>query len=420
MDKNDYRMLIVAGNWAQDKKDARPSGVMRKLAAALIGSKMKFAKFDMRNGGDYDELARLRDRIGGYDFVIWAPNVDNDMEKVMPDKTKHPETIIVTTKNNRSGKYSFQELIQRALVTKSNLVIEITDSERFKNTLSFKDTLSFRLIDPLMNMYYEGTDVKTLAEKIASRLAYLKRITRQKTYQETADKSLVLKWYFDSFSEEMKQADKNIAVPPQEKFLELVHGYADIFTGLMPPLVNQERFIGNCSMKPNPVIGRCSKSMPSFRQDGVVFVSKRNIDKAQIQMEHFVPVWWDKDENIIKYCGEDKPSVDTPIQVRLYDALPQIKYMIHAHCYIARDNPHAVYWTNTVNPCGAIEEADEILDAIDRTCGSRAHRAYFINLRGHGSIIMASSIELLRDIKFESRPAPEPIYCDGSDRRDES
>lgn len=37
---------------------------------------------------------------------------------------------------------------------------------------------------------------------------------------------------------------------------------------------------------------------------------------------------------LLYYCGDDKPSVNTPIQVRLYEALPNIKYMIHSHCGI--------------------------------------------------------------------------------------
>lgn len=404
VDNKRYKMLIVAGDWSKNESEARPSGMMRKLAAKLLETKAKFERFDVRNGGRYEDLIILKNQIGEYDFVIWAPNVSNDLEKVMPDKAAHPAAMIVTTKNNRSGKYKFQDIVQRALITKSNLVIEIKDSERFENTLSFA------LIDPLMNMFYRGTNIESLAENLINRLIYLKAITRQKTYQAPEDKSLVLKWYFDSFSEEMIQDGKNIPVPSRERFLELVHKYADIFTGLMPPLANQKRFIGNCSMKPNPVIGRCSKSMPSFRADDMIFVSKRNIDKSQIQMEHFVPVQWDKKKNRVRYYGLDKPSVDTPIQVRLYDALPNIRYMIHAHCYIESTDGIPIAWTHSANPCGAIEEADEILKSIDRVIKSRDKNAYALNLRGHGSIIMGSSIEDIENIKFEARPAPELIY----------
>lgn len=61
----------------------------------------------------------------------------------------------------------------------------------------------------------------------------------------------------------------------------------------------------------------------------------------------------------IYYCGDNKPSVDTPIQIRMYDKLPNINYMIHSHCYIK----NAPYTKNAL-PCGAIEEVDEILNII--------------------------------------------------------
>lgn len=409
MQNKSYKAIIVAGNWTYFDQEVKPSGTMQKLAQALISSPIKFSTFDVKNGGYIGELEGIYETLGNYDIVFWFPNIDNDIPKMLPIKEKFQKIMLITSKNNRSNKYTFQELIQRALTTKSNLMVEVTEKE---------DKFSFRLFDPLMNVFYEGTDINELASNMINRLVYLMSITRQRTYQEPEDKSLVLKWYFDQFATKMEpcEGEAHLAVPPQTEFLNLVHEYADIFTSLMPPLCNQERFIGNCSLKPNPIIGRCSKSMPSFRHADLIFVSKRNIDKSQIELEHFVPVYEAKydpkiangETTILKYYGKDKPSVDTPIQVRLYKSLPNINYMIHSHCYVD-DGDYTIIQTNTVNPCGAIEEANEILSAIDKTIGDRNLNRYVINLKGHGAIIMGNTVDDLRNISFKSRPTPEYV-----------
>lgn len=401
-DMEKLKILMIAGDWTDGGEKSRPSGIMQKIAAEILSCKDKIESFNFKNGGNYNELADIyRNQMSDYNVVFWFPNIDNKLPKIitMDDiKQKYPKIMLITSKNNRSGKYGFEELIQRALVSKSNLMIEIANTDNF--------LCCFRLFDPLMNVFYEGADIKMLTKTLMKRLMYLRSITRQKTYQTTDDKSLILKWYFDQFTEEFDQSDRKIDVPDMPEFIDLVHKYADIFSQLMPHSCNQERFIGNCSVKSSPVIGRCSKSMPSFKKDGMIFVSKRNIDKSQIQMEHFVPVFMQNGR--IKYCGNDKPSVDTPVQIRLYDALPEIRFMIHSHCYIKNTVTDA-YMTDTVNPCGAVEEADEILKLIDERYGGRNNKHYFINLKGHGSIIMGHDIESLKNIEFISRPSPEYV-----------
>lgn len=51
-------------------------------------------------------------------------------------------------------------------------------------------------------------------------------------------------------------------------------------------------------------------------------------------MEHFVPTYLS--EYKVYYCGENKPSVDTPIQLRLYEKLPNINYMIDSFSLLYR------------------------------------------------------------------------------------
>lgn len=172
-------------------------------------------------------------------------------------------------------------------------------------------------------------------------------------------------------------------------------------------LCKTERFIGNASLrKLPPQVGRCGKGMPSFRgSDNIIFVSKRNIDKQFIELDNFVPVWLDN--NKLMYSGPDKPSVDTPVQVRLYQTLDHINYILHSHCYI-KNAP----FTTTAIPCGAIEEYDEIMKLLSDSQIDTHRNQYIINLIGHGSIIMWNDMQQFHeDIKpklaYYKRNTPE-------------
>ena len=125
------------------------------------------------------------------------------------------------------------------------------------------------------------------------------------------------------------------------------------------------------------------------------------VDKMYIDIDAFVPTYLGEDGNLY-YYGDRKPSVDSPIQVRLYQALPNINYMIHAHCYVKNAES-----TDVALPCGAIEEVEEILKHIlDRT-----KNFYALNLKGHGMIIMGNSVDDLRGMEFCSRPELEDCDC---------
>jgi ribulose-5-phosphate 4-epimerase/fuculose-1-phosphate aldolase len=235
-----------------------------------------------------------------------------------------------------------------------------------------------------------------------SRLDYIANITRQKTTQINTDNGLVLKWYFDCFAQKQTFSNKEIDIPDEQEFVDIVREYAETFHDILKPAANVTRFLGNCSMKPNtpPQVGRCSKGMPSFRKNGYVFVSQRNVDKEYLTLEHFVPTYLENNE--VYYCGPNKPSVDTPIQLRLYEKLPNIHYMIHAHVY-ASD----AAFTSYPIPCGAIEEVDEIIDTILREYGDLNQSKYILNLKGHGSIVMGQTLDDIKDIKYYGRTLPE-------------
>ena len=127
------------------------------------------------------------------------------------------------------------------------------------------------------------------------------------------------------------------------------------------------------------------------------------MNKEFIAIDDFVPVYLENKK--IYYCGKNKPSVDTPIQVRLYQLLPNINYMIHTHCYI-----DGAPYTKKVLPCGAIEEVEEILQVLKKHYQNLNEDFYLINLLGHGSIMMSKNPNQLKNIHVIGRNLPENMY----------
>jgi hypothetical protein len=141
---------------------------------------------------------------------------------------------------------------------------------------------------------------------------------------------------------------------------------------------------------------RCESGFPSFRGKGKIYVTRRNIDKRNLGINSFVAVE-DTPEHV-SYYGDDKPSVDTPIQLALYKTLPRINFMIHSHAYI-----YGAPMTKKIIPCGVLEEIEEILWAIP----DGDLNWFFVNLLGHGSICAGVQSRMLGNVKYYAREVPE-------------
>lgn len=398
------KILFVAGTFSAEPNGngflfGKRSSVASKITDAIISyseerTGLHIDSLTTFNGGDFALLDNIMNKVKDYDVVFWFPNVpDNALPKNRDVKAINPKAMLISSKRNDNGKYSFQELIQRSLVQKANLMCEFSKQE--------SGHFNLRVLDPLGCVWADTTDIKEAVYALLDRLVYIISITRQATTEATEDKALIMKWYFDQFKQPEYQSEKNVPVPNEQKFVDLVRKYAHKFQEFMPCDCKTERFIGNASLRPTPV-GRCGKGMPSFRHKDFIFVSKRNIDKQFIELDNFVPVYLE--DGKLYYCGKDKPSVDTPVQVRLYKALPRINYILHSHCYL-KNTPY----TDTAIPCGAIEEFDEIMKFIDRYYeGNRNLDFYAINLIGHGSIIMTNNTDYLEgNIEYMARTLPE-------------
>ena len=345
-------MYIVGGTF--DAEGGKPSKMVNEIYKCI---RERGIMIHMVNGGNISELPLHLDNTRGYNKVIWIPNVLGDVPKMRNVKEINPTCILVGSKRN-NNEYLFGELVTRALEQKLNLCIEFTKVEGVKGR-------KMTVFDPLGNVFYQGTSIRQMTDDLLDRLMFLGRMRRVSS----------------------KQVGEKEVPELDELFLDSIKKYAKTFHKLIQ--AQTTRFLGNCST-------RCMRGFPSQRIDDIVFVSKRNVDKRYIDKSAFVPC--NLNSECVEYYNENKPSVDTPIQLELYRRLPNINYMIHSHCYIK-----GAPFTQQVIPCGAIQEVDEIMATIKDT----ETDFHVVNLKGHGSTVMAATAEQLQKIKYIPRIFPE-------------
>ena len=369
------RILLVGGNW--DLEGGRKSKIVDEFGKYLKNA-------IIYNGGNYNDLNKILESCIDYDVVIWWANVPNELPKIRNVKDINYKAMLVSSKRNVEKKYSFQDLLQRSFSLKSNLTIEFSKNDNQYN---------MKLFDPLGNVWYEGLSIKECSKALLNRLDFIKNITRESTVSNEEN----IACFFNMFKEEMDELNNNPTIPEKIEFRNIVKDYASKFAEATFETKDVKRFLGNASF-------RCPKGFPSFRDGKYIFVSKRNVNKEFIGIDEFVPVYLENHR--LYYCGKNKPSVDTPIQVRMYNLLPNINYMIHSHCYIE----NAPYTKNAL-PCGAIEEVDEITQLLKDYYNNDFNRDfYIINLIGHGSIMMSNNPKQLKDINMIGRKLPEIMY----------
>ena len=372
------KILFVGGNW--NLNGGKESKIVNEFAKYL-------PNVTVYNGGDYNNLNKILESCINYDVVIWWANIPNELPKIRNVKDVNYKTMLVSSKRNVDNKYSFQDLLQRSFALKSNLTIEFSKNDNL---------YSMKLFDPLGNVWYEGTDIKNCSEELLDRLNFIKSLTRESTVSSEENIG-VLAWFFNMFKEEIYKSTDNPTIPIKKEFFNIVRDYATKFVEAAFQTKDVKRFLGNASF-------RCPKGFPSFRDGKYIFVSKRNVNKEFIGIEEFVPVYLENGK--IYYCGENKPSVDTPIRVRMYEKLPNINYMIHSHCYI-----DGAPYTEKALPCGAIEEVDEIAKLLEIYYDNDYYRDFYLmNLIGHGSIMMSKNPEQLKNVAMFGRQLPEIMY----------
>lgn len=355
------KLLSVGGTF--DDLGGRKSGYFERLVEGLDYLDRDFGEWSdtiLVNGGSCEHLEQAL-KANKPDFILWMADVPNDKPKLLSMvKELHPKSILVGSKRNDDGKYGFMDLVARALHAKMNLFVEFVKRS--------DGLVEASLYDPLGNVF--GTRLsgpEMLAYALYMRMTFLARMTRLGSVQD----------------------GPSLEVPDKPELFNLVQGYAEKFHELIHG-VNTTRMLGNVSF-------RCENGFASFRDRKVFYVSRRNLDKRMIGKEGFVAVDL-ADETQVRYHGDAKPSVDAPIHAALYRVFPVVNYMLHSHVYI-----EGAPFTNSVVPCGALEEVDAVMEVVS-TASRFQHR---INLRGHGSLVMAWTLEDLIDIPYVARKCPE-------------
>ncbi len=352
------RISIIGGTF--DDASGKPSGIIGKYFNhnAFLGFDVQV---DMINGGHFDDLEGIVRGLEKSDIILWFPNVSNEKPKVRNIKGIYPNKIVVTSKRNADQRYGFASLINRILMLKSNLLLEFTESN---------GVYQGRVFDPLGTVWCDYcSDFKVVAGRLVSRAIQLSDFSRCPTHQ----------------------VGPKIEAPNMEEFFSIVKGYAETFHRLIHPEEGVTRFLGNASF-------RCERGFPSFRDGDLIFVSRRNVDKRYIGRESFVAARLNGDR--VEYYGDDKPSVDTPVQLNLYDYYRNVNFMVHSHTYI-----EGAPFTEHPIPCGALEEIDEIVEAVRQ--GSRFN--FSVNLIGHGSLALSRDVDYLAKIKYIARNVPERL-----------
>lgn len=107
------KILIVGGFF--DEHGGRPSGYITKFYEAIQKLQPDDIEVALCNGGDHVGLTTLLDKfVPIYDVLLWFADVPNHLPKIIDDiKNRHPGIILFSSKNNRSGKYSDEELYER-------------------------------------------------------------------------------------------------------------------------------------------------------------------------------------------------------------------------------------------------------------------------------------------------------------------
>ena len=348
------KVLLIGGTW--NLTGGKKSGLIEKMYQKL--TKEKDFDIDYFNGGYYEDLKNLVNSSKNYKIIFWMANVPNELEKVRDIKNVNPLAIVIGSKRNHYNEYSFVDILNKALLQRNNLTIEFSKNN---NNSNFK----MLLFDPLGTSWYEGYDLDELIKNLISRIRFLLTVNRERTYSNPQLNNVI------------EDID----------FFDYVREVAEIFHKTIQHSEGVTRFLGNAS----------------YRKNNQIFVTERDIDKRLLNKNHIVECYLDKNKTF--YYGNKKPSKDTVVQIKLYNILLNINYIVHSHCYV-KNAP----FTNIPIPCGALEEIDEILEVIKNNYNNDFTKEYYaINLKGHGCIIFGNNLELLKQTKFKTRYLPEKL-----------
>ena len=352
------RAFVVGGTF--DRNGGRESSIVQALHSGL--EKASGQRISILNGGSLESLRALD--LAGLSLLLWFPNIDNAEDKILPSiKEKNPRLFLVSSKRVVEKDYTESDVVGRLLKTKSNLGWMIERPN---------DRYHFKVLDPLGNIWADTSSIHEVATRLWGRIQALRHLTR--------------------IASESCGPVREFKIEPA--FVDAVRILGSKFSKFVNA-VNPNRLLGNAAT-------RCSYGFPSIRQEQErIFVTRRNVDKVSLSEADFVEVEPSFDDNgslrKVRYFGEVKPSVDTPIQILLFRKFKSPRYIVHGHVYV-----DSAPMTLSKLPCGSVEEVEEVA-----SLAAHGERNFAVNLRGHGCLLFATDLEYLRSALFRGRPFPE-------------
>lgn len=358
------KLLLTAGTWNKEKNEEETYGKESHLIAKMYNLLLNEKDFDIDyfNGGKYEDLEELVNKSNEYNIIFWMANVPNELPKIRDVKKVNPMALVIGSKRNHYDykkeklEYTFVDILNKSLSQRNNLTIEFSklkDENRFK----------MLLFDPLGTCWYDGYDLKMLVESMLARIRFILTTRRERTYG----------------------INEIVKIPEHKEFFKYVRDVVEIFHKTIEHTSGITRLLGNAS----------------FRYNNKIYVSERDVDKSIIDSSKFVNVFINEEK--VYYYGNKKPSKDAVVQIRLYDMLPNINYIVHSHCYAKGG-----YFTNVPVPCGALDEIDEVMKVIKKYYDNDLNKdEYIINLKGHGCLILANNLDLLQKNTYSTRHLPE-------------
>jgi len=348
----DYRGLIEKGLALEAPKDMYRKNIEIQIVGGNIGTNPKVSSIVnklsdildadiVKNGGWIEDLPTELSS----DLILWMPNIVNEEPKHYPHKKVG--SVLICSKVMREG-YRKIDAISRIFKLHGNAVIAI-----YKDTTPF----IFELIDALGNVWYKGSDLSELSKAILKFYDFTKEAVRVQTKRE------------------------NIDIHLDNEIINTLDGLIQTNVKLQKHIETScgNRFFGNIST-------RCQKLFPSFKiNSNYMFVSPRNSNKESLTSDDMVLY-----SSNNTYSGNNKPSVDSPTQIKLYKLYPNINFMIHGHAVISGIGEVN---TNNYRLCGDTREVDEILEVVNTD-----EKSFIVNLKNHGFLIGANSLNSLNEL----------------------
>jgi len=339
-------IVLIGGTFGN--RAGKKSSVVTKLSMLLNCSTI--------NGGNISRLWEFNfNKLKPNTLLIWMPNISNSVRKILPKiKKEAPHVLLMISKRPNTMGFTRNDMIGKMLQAHAGLGLIISQKKKVFN---------FELLDPLGNTFSNTSDLVKLASDIEDRYGFLSQTVRMRS----------TKLYYSDGFKVSNGFLNTVKIIGKE-----LNKYASA--------INPNRLFGNAST-------RCGFGFPAMRYNSRILVTKRNIEKSSITSDGFVPTFFSEQKDEVFYMGEHKPSVDTPIQIALFEKYPHINYMMHGHCYTNLKAP----MTKNYIPCGDLREVDDVVNSI-----RNPSEQMIVNLRGHGFLMMGTKHKWMRHIPLRS------------------